>query len=536
LVAHTIRTSTAQQLGLKVEAELADLIEKQSTAVSHLERTLAHTIGAGERTFLMAKELALDGAASECPAIHDNEWPIFAITLEMNRLRRDFLAGTGFAFDEDGASRCCGALERGENDAHRWCSADEQTHLLPRGQGNLVARGTDFKMQLAGTECQPGAIAQDRNLDEHAVDDGAVFATEVAHHREAVFERDLTVEARERVVTQHQIGRFVRADGKALLFGSVRDALTRPSCNPQGKLPNLEVLEVKNAQRLRRFGGHGARKKLKLRRGPMDLRGVKFGKYRLLRRLATGGMAEIILAQATGLEGFEKVVVLKRILPQHAGDGQFIRMFLEEAKLAATLHHSNIAQVYEVGKIDDSYFFAMEYVPGVDVRMLCRAAHDSGAAIPLEQALTTIIAAASALHYAHEKQDSGGQPLHIVHRDVSPSNIFCGYDGNIKLLDFGIAKGRHHQETEPGNLKGKIAYMSPEQCQGKTLDRRSDVFALGAVLYEMTTSTRLFAGASDLALINQIALGQIEPPSARSLAYPPELEAIVMRALAADRD
>ena len=259
------------------------------------------------------------------------------------------------------------------------------------------------------------------------------------------------------------------------------------------------------------------------------------GKYQLIRRLATGGMAELFLARATALHGFEKLVVLKRILPQHAESEDFIRMFLAEARLAATLHHPNIVQVYDIGEEHGAYFFTMEYVQGQDLRKLVRAARKKSVPIPIEHVLHIIAGVAAGLNHAHEKNGRDGQPLGIVHRDVSPSNVLVTYEGGVKIVDFGIAKAATAQvNTIAGTLKGKIPYMSPEQCRGEGVDRRSDLFSIGTLLWEMTTGSRLFAGDNEFAILNRVAKGDVPPPSSIRPDYPPELEAIVMRALQAD--
>ena len=194
-------------------------------------------------------------------------------------------------------------------------------------------------------------------------------------------------------------------------------------------------------------------------------------------------MAEIYLAKARGIEGFEKLVVLKRILPQHADSEDFIRMFLDEARLAATLHHPNIAQTYDIGTEGGSYFFTMEYVHGEDMRNILKTCARTRKGLPLDHSITMVLGTAAGLHHAHEKLASDGSPLNIVHRDVSPSNVLVTYDGAVKVVDFGIAKAATHRaESRVGSLKGKIAYMSPEQCRGEKLDRRSDVFAIGILL------------------------------------------------------
>jgi serine/threonine protein kinase len=261
------------------------------------------------------------------------------------------------------------------------------------------------------------------------------------------------------------------------------------------------------------------------------------GKYELIRRLATGGMAELFLARASAMAGFEKLVVLKRILPAHAESEDFIRMFLAEARLAATLHHPNIVQVYDIGEQRGTYFFTMEYVQGQDLRRIVRAARRSNRALPLEHILHIIMGIAAGLNHAHEKVGHDGLPLGIVHRDVSPSNVLVTYEGSVKIVDFGIAKAATAQTaTIAGTLKGKIPYMSPEQCRGESVDRRSDIFSIGTLLWELTTGKRLFAGDNEFATLNRVAQGDVPLPSSVRPDYPPELEQIVMKALQADPD
>ncbi len=262
---------------------------------------------------------------------------------------------------------------------------------------------------------------------------------------------------------------------------------------------------------------------------------TRIGRYEVIAHLATGGMAQIYLARQSGLGSFERHVVLKTILPERANDHRFITMFLDEAKLAATLNHQNVAQVYEVDQVDGAYFMAMEYVHGENARAILEACIRRGWTIPLELALMIVSGAAAGLHHAHERKGKTGQPLNIVHRDVTPANIMVGFDGSIKVLDFGIAKAEERAtRTVGGTIKGKYGYMSPEQCKGKTLDRRSDIFALGIVLYELSTLRRAFKGNDDFETMKRICAGDCVLPSAAVPGYPRELEAIVMTAMATD--
>jgi serine/threonine-protein kinase len=267
------------------------------------------------------------------------------------------------------------------------------------------------------------------------------------------------------------------------------------------------------------------------------MREQQYGKYLLLDRIAVGGMAEIFLARQMGPEGFEKTVVLKRIRP-HLGDKKsFVRMFLNEAKLAAQLNHPNIIHIHDLGKVGDSYFIAMEYLFGRDMRRVIPKAEQQGIAFPIVYACKIASQVLEGLYYAHEKSDLQGQPLGIVHRDVTPENIFVSFDGGVKVLDFGIAKAANQVEmTRAGEIKGKLSYMSPEQCMGKPLDRRSDIFSLGVVLYEWVTGFKLFTGESDVAVLKSITDGKIYRPSYFKHDVPEAVETILMRALEKDPD
>jgi serine/threonine protein kinase len=246
-------------------------------------------------------------------------------------------------------------------------------------------------------------------------------------------------------------------------------------------------------------------------------------------------MAEIFLARALSLAGFERHVVLKRILPERGDDPRFIDMFLDEARLAAQLQHPNIAQVFDLGRIGEAYFYTMEYVHGEDVRDILHRTAALDQRLPLDVALSIAVGTAAGLAHAHERCGTDGQPLHIVHRDVTPSNLMVSYEGVVKVLDFGIAKARvRSTETQAGTIVGKVAYMSPEAVTTGVVDARSDIFSLGIVLYEMLTHSRLFRRGNDYETLAAIARYDPPPPSEIAENVPPELDRVVMRALAKD--
>ena len=258
------------------------------------------------------------------------------------------------------------------------------------------------------------------------------------------------------------------------------------------------------------------------------------GRYELLYRLAMGGMAELYVARHSGIEGFERTVVLKRVLPHLTDDPEFIRMFLDEARIAASLDHPNIAQVTDIDEENGEYFFAMEYVHGQNLRQVLRKTEQG---LPLGIALLVITGVAAGLHHAHEALGADGRSLGLVHRDVSPANVMLAYNGAVKLTDFGIAKASARtSKTLAGRIKGKIGYMSPEQCRGEDVCRRSDIFSLGIVLYEATTGARAFYAPNDFAAMAKIARADYIVPSELDASYPVELERIIARALAKDPD
>ena len=259
----------------------------------------------------------------------------------------------------------------------------------------------------------------------------------------------------------------------------------------------------------------------------------KFGQYVLLEKVASGGMAELFKAKKLGIEGFERILAIKRILPHISSDEEFIDMFIAEAKLVAHLSHKNIAQIYDFGKIGENYFIAMEYVKGKDLRTLLKKCIEKNITLPVELAIFIAKEVLSALGYAHKQKDSTGQDLKLIHRDVSPQNILISYEGEIKVIDFGIAKAGTHSHTKTGTIKGKLAYMSPEQAWGKSIDHRSDIFSLGIVLYEMITGKRLFKGATEINTLEMVREARIEPfPSSLAAITPSQLESMVLKALA----
>ena len=259
-----------------------------------------------------------------------------------------------------------------------------------------------------------------------------------------------------------------------------------------------------------------------------------YGFYYLTKKIATGGMAELFRARRkVGLEGFEKILAIKRILPHLSNNRDFVAMFADEAKIAAQLTHQNIVQIFDYGRLDETYFIAMEFVLGSNLRGIMEKTRQLNTQLSINDCVFVITKAAIGLDYAHRKRNPQNSPLDIIHRDISPQNILVSYEGEVKLTDFGIAKAALTTSiTKTGVLKGKISYMSPEQARGEGLDRRSDIFSLGVVFYELLTYRKLFEGESELQILEGLKDPHIEPPSRLNPDIPIELDRIVLKALA----
>jgi serine/threonine protein kinase len=258
-------------------------------------------------------------------------------------------------------------------------------------------------------------------------------------------------------------------------------------------------------------------------------------RYKVLERIAAGGMAEVFRAESAGLEGFKKLVAIKRVLPHLSEKKQFIGMFLDEARVCAHLSHSNCVQVFDIGVGDNTYFIVMEFVDGSDLKGVIEHRKKVNQPFPLEEACLICVRICEGLAYAHELVDSKGQNLHIVHRDMSPPNVLITRFGEVKIVDFGLAKANSQLEkSEPGIIKGKFSYLSPEVAQGMSVDHRTDIFAVGIMLWEMLAGRRLFLGDSDLETVRLVQKAEIPPLKQFNPKVPPELERVVQKGLAAD--
>ncbi len=262
----------------------------------------------------------------------------------------------------------------------------------------------------------------------------------------------------------------------------------------------------------------------------------QFGKYQLLDKIAVGGMAELFRAKLTGAQGFEKLIAIKKILPNLSGEESLLSAFIDEAKLAALLHHENIIQIYDFGSMDDQYFIAMEYLFGKDLRTITRTARKKDLALGMENILYIVSRICDGLDYSHNLKDLQGKPLKIIHRDINPQNILITYEGQVKIIDFGIAKAAsHNTKTRENLIKGKLAYMSPEQANGQQIDHRSDIFSTGIILYELLAARRMFTGET-MQVLSLVRDAQYDPPEEVIADLPSKLNAILRQALAKDPD
>ena len=263
---------------------------------------------------------------------------------------------------------------------------------------------------------------------------------------------------------------------------------------------------------------------------------IQFGKYQLLDKIAMGGMAELFRAKLTGVQGFEKLIAIKKILPNLSADENLVKSFIDEAKLAALLHHENIVQIYDFGSMDDDYFIAMEYLFGKDLGNIRKIAKKRAMPLGMENILFLISQICAGLDYSHNLKDLRGRPLNIIHRDINPQNILVTYEGQVKIIDYGIAKAAsQNNKTRENLIKGKLAYMSPEQANGQTIDHRSDIFSTGIVLYELLAARRMFTGET-MQVLSLVREAKYDPPEEVIPDLPAKLNYILRRALAKDPD
>jgi serine/threonine protein kinase len=258
-------------------------------------------------------------------------------------------------------------------------------------------------------------------------------------------------------------------------------------------------------------------------------------RYRVVEKLESGGMAEVFRAESEGLQGFRKQVAIKRVLPHLSSKKKFISMFLDEARLSAQLSHSNCVQVFDIGVGDNAFFIVMEFVDGANLKSIVESIKKAGRDFPVEAAVYISLELCKGLSYAHELTDNNGVPLHIVHRDMSPPNVLITKNGEVKIVDFGLAKANSQLEkSEPGIIKGKFSYLSPEAAMGQEVDARTDIFAVGIILWELLAGQRLFLGDTDFQTVKRVQAANVPAISGLNKKVPQDLEKIIAKALARD--
>ena len=264
---------------------------------------------------------------------------------------------------------------------------------------------------------------------------------------------------------------------------------------------------------------------------------VVFGRYLLLERIAAGGMAEVFKSKSYGVAGFEKLLVIKKILPHLAANERFVSMFIKEAKIAVNLNHKNVVQVFDLGKVGDDYYIAMEFVHGRDLREITRACAKKRIPLPLSLACYLLAEIAAGLDYAHRRKDLDEKPLNIIHMDISPQNVLVSFEGDVKIADFGIAHAVGGDGKRKGGvLRGKYAYMSPEMATGKPVDQRTDIFSAGVILWELITGRRLFYEPDEVRTIENVRKCKVPLPTEINGQVPLKLEQVAMKALEPDPD
>jgi serine/threonine-protein kinase len=260
-------------------------------------------------------------------------------------------------------------------------------------------------------------------------------------------------------------------------------------------------------------------------------------RYKVLERIDAGGMAEVFKGTVTTIQGFEKLVAIKRILPNLTEDGRFVRMFLDEARIGLHLTHTNIVQTFDIGNASGTYFIVMEFVDGLNLKNVLNRVLQSGRSVPTEMAVYIAMEVCKGLSHAHELATPDGEPLGIVHRDISPPNILVSREGEVKITDFGLAKAAIQVETtDPGVVKGKFGYLSPEAAQGEPVDLRSDIFALGIILWEIIAGRRLFLGRTDIETLEHVRMAEVPLLTTIKDDVPARLQEIILRALARDKN
>ena len=517
----------AEQSRLQVERQLSNLVEEYRATGRALDRADARSSSAGERALLVAEQLALDQRRRNRAAVDNDERSAAARARLMNGLRQQRLARPGLALDQDSRVGACDARQRLEHTAHGDRSTNRAAEIIIGGKRLLGVVLSKLEPQRREPDLEHGAGIDPGGFDAVLPKKNSVggahipkVSTALCRGNEEVIAGDSGIGQDQRVPIGGAAGNFAaRIEDDRATIGSVDHSYAQA---PVGE----------------RLGAHAnnvGRHPQSIPRIMSDMVDAVSRRYEIVCRLAGGGMADLYLARTRGPGGFERTVVIKRVAKKLESQPSAVQALLDEARIAATLSHANIVQVNDIEMSDGQVSIVMEFLHGHDVAHLLRKMRRNGEPVPLDQAVAIVLGVCAGLHHAHERVDSEGKSLDIVHRDVSPHNVFVTYDGAVKLVDFGIARAAGRKgNTEAGFIKGKPGYIAPEHIRGRKTDRRCDVWGAAVLLYELTTGELPYgtgAGFEDLARVTK----QDAPlPSTKVASYPPELEAIVMRGLARD--
>lgn len=551
----------AQQLCLDGRGHLAHFVEEERSAVRRFDQSLFAGSRSSERTTFVPKELALQQRVRRCCAIQRHERALVAWRRIVERAGRNLLANTRLAEEQHTDVAPRNQAEELRYPCHRsfvgpwhWLAASRCGSVAAdflRSWLDHQGHGTDTH-QLTGLEAHSRASSQSLAADERPVRAAEIFDLE------PIADVDSHVLPRYGLVIDEQLAIVSAACGDDRPSREVaRHHMTIPECD-QRERPLVSCTRPDVGMRarsavfvtlghlvsgaLRRIAPQRPRStvwyhgRVPEQRAPTEPRTV-VGRYTLYDAIASGGMATVYMGRLLGPAGFSRTVAIKRLHPQFAKDPDFVGMFLDEARLAAKVRHPNVVSILDVVSVEREVFLIMDYVDGESLSRLLKKSRERRETVPPSVASSITSQMLYGLHAAHEATGDSGEPLSIVHRDVSPQNVLVGLDGVARVVDFGVAKAeRRLQDTEAGRLKGKIAYMSPEQVSAGEVDRRADVFAAGIVAWELWTGRRLFTAEQLVSVVEQVKIGEIPTPSSQNALIPPELDRVVMRALEREPD
>jgi eukaryotic-like serine/threonine-protein kinase len=512
-----------EQLRLKIERELTDFVEEYGAAVRGLEHTFTRCDGAGERPRGMTEQHRLGEVRRQRRTIEDDERLPRAATLFVERTSHELFATSGRSFDEDGQIRRREPLEQAEELTHRLASAKERSKRIPcRLMPLRLVRQVDTNRGLA--QMKRGAGRNDRAADARPREPRAVPTVEVTNLDPSVVRSELEVKLGHGEIPEHEVG-YARAADRD--FSACSSASSRGTSDDRDTDTPGTVARSQDRS-CARFG-HGGSFDDTARLSLVDMS----GRYTFVGTLASGGMGTVFLARMSGSAGFSRLVAVKRLLPELAGERDFITMLVDEARLASQIRHVNVIDTLDLVVNDGAFSVVLEYIEGAALSSLIGWAKRADENIPRPIALALMYGILRGLDAAHEARGSDGQLLGIVHRDVSPQNVLVGVDGIPRIIDFGIAKAMGRMtSTRPGEVRGKFAYMAPEQLLERPVTRQADVYAAGVLLWELLTGQRLFKSEDERAVIATVLRGEVKPPSAVNRSIPRELDAIVLKAIA----